>query len=104
MIAYVKISTLEYPRHEGDIRLEHPEIGATFTCPDTYALVAKVEKPSFDPKTQLLYQGDPVFSGGEWRQNWIVRDKTPEEIEAGQRPRRKIDGINRGGIPVTFEP
>ena len=33
MTAYIKLATREFPLHQGDIRLEHPEIGADFIGP-----------------------------------------------------------------------
>ena len=32
MTAYIKLATREFPLHQGDIRLEHPEIGEEFIC------------------------------------------------------------------------
>lgn len=86
MTAYIKLSTLEFPRHEGDIRLEYPEItqeqtGDSFPCPDTYALVNWVEPPAHDAKLQRCAPGQPVNESGTWRITWVVRDATPEEIE-----------------------
>lgn len=85
MPAYIKLSTLEYPRHEGDIRLEHPEItedqtGETFPCPDTYALVADTLPPAFDWRTQSLVSLTPIQVNGAWVQAWGVRDLTAEEL------------------------
>jgi hypothetical protein len=86
MTAYIKLSTLEFPRHEGDIRLEHPEItqertGDSFPCPDTHALVGWVAPPEHDPKIQRCAQGAPENVDGAWRVTWSVRDATAEEIE-----------------------
>lgn len=87
MSNYIKLSTLEYPRHEGDIRLEHPEItedqtGDTFPCPDTYALVQETSMPSFNPDIQTCFGGAPIQENGVWKMTWIVRNLTPEEIQA----------------------
>jgi hypothetical protein len=78
---YIKLATLEYPLHQGDIRLEHPEIGEEFVCPDTYALVEYVEAPDCKPETQIAYQLTPVQTNGTWRAVWAVRDMTADEIE-----------------------
>lgn len=85
-MAYIKLETLEYPRHEGDIRLEHPETPTVFECPETYAPVAWVDPPSFDPDTQVAYELAPINDGG-WRMVWAMRDLTPEEIAE----REKVD-------------
>lgn len=87
MSNYIKLSTLEFPRHEGDIRLEHPEIaedqtGSTFPCPNTYAPVAHVEPPEFNAETQLVQMLTPVQDeSGNWKMAWAIRDLTAEEIE-----------------------
>jgi len=86
MSAYIKLSTLEYPRYEGDIRLEHPEIldsqtGDTFLCPETYALVQFVAEPEFNVDTQIAYELAPINNDGVWSMAWAVRDLTQEEID-----------------------
>lgn len=84
---YIKLSTMEFPRYEGDIRLEHPEIsedqtGPTFTCPDTYAPVKYVHTPNYDPKTQEPIMNPPIKNEvGEWMMSWTIVDLSPEEIE-----------------------
>lgn len=87
MSAYIKLSTLEYPRHEGDIRIEHPEIpesqtGDTFPCPSTYALVVPTTAPAFDEATQIAQPQAPVQIDSVWSQQWLVRDLTAQELEA----------------------
>jgi hypothetical protein len=89
MSAYIKLSTLEYPRHEGDIRLEHPEIlesqtGDTFPCPPTYAKVARVDVPDYDSAQQVLYELPPVQTEAGWVQVWAFRDLTEAERLANQ--------------------
>ena len=90
MSAYIKLSTGEYPRHEGDIRLEYPEIletqtGETFPCPPTYALVAETQAPAFDRFSQCAYEGAPHQTVSGWEMTWLVKTLTPEEIEARTR-------------------
>ncbi len=87
MSAYIKLATLEYPRHEGDIRLEYSEItenqtGATFPCPDTYALVTPIQFPSYNEETQCVEELQPAQIEGVWTQQFLVRDLTTEELEA----------------------
>jgi hypothetical protein len=92
MSQYIKLATLEYPRHEGDIRLEHPEIlesqtGDTFPCPDTYAPVVYEDQPSIDWAVQAMELGEPVQNdAGNWTATWVVRDLTPEELEQQSGP------------------
>jgi hypothetical protein len=88
MIFYIKLATLEYPRHEGDIRLEHPDIldsqtGDTFPCPETYAPVAYEDQPSIDWAVQTTELSVPVQNEtGSWTATWVIRDLTPAELEA----------------------
>lgn len=77
MTAYINTTTNEYPRHAGDIALD-PE--------GTYEPVAWVDQPDFDRATQRCYEGAPEKTKGGWRMTWIVRDATPEEIEAANKP------------------
>jgi hypothetical protein len=86
MSSYIKLSTLEYPRHEGDIRLEYPEItedqtGDSFPCPDTYALVKETTAPEFNFATQVCYETAPVQIDSVWTQQWAVRSMTDEELQ-----------------------
>jgi hypothetical protein len=86
MSAYIKLSTLEYPRHEGDIRLEHPEIREdqtwpNFPCPDTYALVNAVPIPEYNFATQRVEELQPTQVDGIWTQQFLVRDMTEQELQ-----------------------
>jgi hypothetical protein len=75
MTAYIKLETLEYPRHVGDIALD----------PDgTYVEVQWVDRPIFDKKMQYCYETTPVNVDGSWSMTWQVRDKTQEELDAEQ--------------------
>jgi hypothetical protein len=88
MIAYIKLSTLEYPRHEGDIRLEHPEIpesqtSPNFPCPPTYAPVKPTDPPAFDPTRQRAELVTPEqLPDGTWEARWRVA-AIPESEVAG---------------------
>lgn len=87
MTSYIKLSTSEYPRHEGDIRLEYPEIlesqtGETFPCPPTYALVNHVNPPAHDVVKQRVKEGFPEKKLGKWYKTWIIYDTPPDEILA----------------------
>lgn len=85
MIAYIKLSTLEYPRYEGNIRLEHPEITEdqtypNFPCPPTYAEVAQPKPPEIDTTTQYLTQTNPVNNNGVWTVEWVINNFNDEEL------------------------
>jgi hypothetical protein len=85
MTAYMKLSTSEYPLHEGDIRLEYPEItedqtGETFPCPDTYVPVVYVEPPQYDVATQIVREISPTNIDGIWYTAWEIHTLTEEEL------------------------
>lgn len=101
MSTYIKLLTLEYPRHEGDIRLEYPNIpeeltGDEFPCPDTYAKVLWVEPPSINTAAQVAYTIAPTCVDGFWKTTWMVRDMTEEEKAASQIHRNVLTvGVER---------
>lgn len=80
MSAYIKLSTLEYPRHIGDIWLEHPELTNQYVCPETYAIVHDVEMPRYDFKTQKIIEQHPVNIDGVWHKSWKVVNYTVQEL------------------------
>jgi hypothetical protein len=84
---FLKLSTMQYPIQEGDIRLEYPDItedqtGDTFPLPDDYVLVEQTDPPSFEGKTQYLSQSAPIQVNGVWQSVWVVNDFTPEQLAA----------------------
>lgn len=76
---YIKLSTLEFPLYQGDIRLEHPEIGEEFVCPSTYAPVTVSSYPTIDSNTQKTQLGTPYQSNGQWLVDFSVVELTDEE-------------------------
>jgi len=80
MSNYVHIETGAYPIHQGDIRLEYPEIGIDFVCPAEYALVEETTPPPFDELTQRL-SVDAQRDGDHWFMVWTVEQKSLQEIE-----------------------
>lgn len=73
MSAYIKLISMEYPRHIGDIELD----------PDSeYAHVEWVDMPEYDANTQICYEGIPVEVNGVWYMNWLIRDATQEEKDS----------------------
>ena len=80
MSIYIKLSTLEFPLYQGDIRLEYPDMGEQFVVPDTYAEVI-VEEPPFISSTQKKSLSAPYQQDGVWRCDWSVGDLTQEELD-----------------------
>jgi hypothetical protein len=75
---YIKLATKEYPRYEGDIRLDHPDIpegltGATFPVPDTYSVI-EIDVSGVDSETQVYSLGSAIFESGVWRAEIIVSE------------------------------
>jgi hypothetical protein len=81
MSNYINIRTGEFPVHEGDIRLVHPEIGKEFMCPDGYAPVEEATPPIFDEMTQRLLV-TAQRNGDRWVMAWSIQQKSTEETEA----------------------
>lgn len=73
MSAYIKLSTLDYPRHIGDIDIDPAGI-------IDYAPVTWVDMPTFNPATQRCGEGKPVLIDSVWFMTWIVRDATEQEL------------------------
>ena len=82
-MAYIKLSTLEYPRHIGDIWLEHPELDGQYICPETYAEVEFSEPPSdIDSNKQFFVQDNPIQENEKWKMTLKVIDYTQAELDA----------------------
>jgi hypothetical protein len=77
MSSYIKLSTLEFPLHIGDIELDDAGM-------NDYAHVEWIDMPEFDRKTQRCFAGPPQQIDGVWYWTWGVRDATPQEIQAAQ--------------------
>jgi hypothetical protein len=110
MSAYIKLQTLEYPRYEGDIRLEYPNIlesqtGSSFPCPEAYAVVQPVDRPEINIDTQVAYELPPINNNGTWVMVWAVRNLTQEELtfieeqKKNQDPRYSLNLAQQGNQP-----
>ena len=106
---YINLLTLEYPRHEGDIRLEHPEITdeethPNFPCPDTYAKVEWVDPPSFNKDTQIAYEDAPIQVDGVWKMQWLVKDYTTQELSEIEAMKAEANALRFSPRPNTDKP
>jgi len=81
MSRYIKLASGAYPRHQGDIRLQYPDMGAEFVLPKTYAYVEWVDPPAYDEATQRAEETRPELVDGKWYMRWTVRDLTQEELD-----------------------
>ena len=80
---------MEFPLHEGDIRLKHPEIkddqtGDAFPCPEDYAIVKEIPLPNFDPTKQKCNLIFPIEINGIWTMQFSICDLTQEEIDENE--------------------
>ena len=91
MLAFIRLSNLEYPLHEGDIRLEHPEItedqtGDTFPCPSTFAVIelnkSVANSGYYLVKAEAIPPGDPrnTSTKGYWQASYNEIAYTAEEL------------------------
>jgi len=105
--AYRKKSTGEYPRFQGDVRLEHPEIGDVFICPDTYEPVYEGIIPEL-PQDTVLVELPPTKVGGVWVQQLTTTPvllTLPKQLDlitksASQRETKIFATATTGRIPV----
>lgn len=81
MSTYIKLSTLEYPRHIGDIEIDP-------AGPTDYAPVQWVEPPSFNPATERIRQLTPVQTDGQWSTAWEVYPIPFDEMASKVREER----------------
>lgn len=89
--AYRKRDTGQYPVFQGDIRLEYPDMGETFVCPDTYEPVY-ASTPPLLTASERLSEAQPVMLSGRWVQQFeVVAIPTPEpepsKVEFPKRPK-----------------
>jgi hypothetical protein len=76
MTTYIKLSTLEYPRHPGDVEID--PIGSS-----DFAEVNWVEPPQIDSERQTLEVGSPTNNSGVWTTNWVV-SAIPDSVLASK--------------------
>ena len=74
MSTYIKLSTLEYPRHIGDIEIDPAGMA-------DYALVEWVDQPSFNKDRERCFVGQPIQENGVWKTNWVIQP-IPDSEEA----------------------
>lgn len=91
MAQYIRLSDLQYPFFEGDIRNLHPEItddqtGPTFPALQDFAVVAWSNPPLTSPPLEYAVEGPPEQIGNGWRMTWTTGVMTQEEWDAIQAP------------------
>jgi hypothetical protein len=75
---FINKITKEYPRFIGDLQLLYPD--ATLdNVPDDWALVEESPMPEYQ-SGKGIFETEPQQINGVWKQQWLVRDLTTEEI------------------------
>jgi len=74
----------EYPRHVGDILLEDPSYDGV-NLPAGWKPVDVVAAP-VPGDNEVVYEGLPEMIDGVYRQSWLTRQMTDEEIERKNNP------------------
>ena len=95
MTTFIQTETKEYPRYEGDIRLQFPDIpenltGDEFPCPDIYAKVEWTDMPDYNRNLHFAYELPPIQENGIWKMQWAVRELTDEEKEYLENDKKTI--------------
>ena len=75
-------SSGEYPRHIGDLQLEHSSWQPGDDIPEDWKQVFETEPPTDIGTEEVFYEAHPVEIDGVWYQNWQVRQITEEERDA----------------------
>lgn len=88
---FINLVTKDFPRYEGDIRLEYPNMGDQFVCPSNYAVVEELAQPEFDVSIHNLIYDIPFEENGSWKVGFVVENmptraikefnKKPSELE-----------------------
>jgi hypothetical protein len=87
----------EYPRHIGDIQLEHPTYELGQELPEGWVQVEEASRPEVE-QGQVAYEGSPVEIDGVMTQNWQVRNLTEEELERINAPQRAKEKLLALGL------
>lgn len=71
MINLYIVNGTDYPRHIGDLLLEHPDYKDGDPLPDGWETVTRVEMPDSDGVVYYV-EGFPKRVKSEWRQTWVT--------------------------------
>jgi hypothetical protein len=102
MSTYIKLSTLEYPRHIGDIQIDPAGMA-------DYAPVEWADPPTINPERQRCHIGPPVQQAGVWKTNWVIEQIPDSEQAAKVRADRNqrlaaCDWTQLADVPVDRQP
>lgn len=110
MANYVEVTPdnqiVTYPYTFADLQQENPysnfgenqDVGYWFPKTDAalekgYQLLPVFEspQPEYDPLTQYLTSGSPVYIEGQWYTSWVVNDNTPEQQQEFDNSRKQAN-------------
>jgi hypothetical protein len=97
MSDYLNLNTAEFPLHEGDIQLVHPEWTTDQPLPSTFAKVEWQDQPELG-KNQTALVVSPIQVNGVWTRQWIIHDLTEEELQV-----QRDYLITNGGPGYSFD-
>lgn len=100
MSAYINKETMEYPLHEGDIRLLHPDMGEVFILPDEYAAVLDSQIPTLT-ETQVFEETTPQLNDdGVYTKVYVVRELDESELQRKAEMRAEYETPRRPLVPI----
>jgi hypothetical protein len=73
----------EYPRHIGDLVIEHPDFQDGDEIPNGWKLVLPTEMPVAEVG-YVVYEIDPIQVNGIYYQSWATRILSENEIKSNQ--------------------
>lgn len=83
----------EYPRHIGDILLDHPDFDG-INLPEGWKPVAYSQRPTVEDY-QVVLEVFPELIDGQYVQAWYVRDLTVEEMAAKEEWKKNFNPRKR---------
>ena len=75
----------EYPRHIGDIQIDHPSFKEGDALPDGWVKVEESGRPTAGTD-QVTVEDTPAEVEGVMTQQWLIRDLTEAELERRDAP------------------
>jgi hypothetical protein len=89
MSDYLNINTGQFPLHEGDIQLAHPNWTVDQELPSTFVKVEWQDQPALG-ENQTALVAPPIEVNGVWTRQWTIHDLTEEELQAQEKLRASI--------------
>lgn len=87
----------EYPRHPGDVQLEHPNWKPGDDLPEGWKLVEEQPMPAAKDN-EVVFEDAPFDVDGVMTQNWQVRAMTDEELAARDAALNAHSRLNELGL------